>query len=569
MKRIISLLLCLCLLAEAFSASAVAIGSTVSFTVATEAGSNAYQKALLTLEDWLFALNERFGGALRGLRLLPQEEPPFPKAKVTAKTLWLLDRPEGDAALALGSLQGVLANCSETQLLFRDGAYRQYLEYADADVIEMSGPEAEPAALLKAFADRLNGYVLCDGTGAQAAVSVAGVLQAVVIPEGLQTAAEAAGLACLEDVRGWTDHTLRRSRYFCRLSRTVAFSQPVSYAPKLVDYAVMAGAYFGFSDSEDQTACKMTYAFLRDNAVVFGWNPALGEYGTVAALSQLNACLIPADHACNVSVLSGFPSADLKQALTPEPAAQTPHHTVCLFMSDGDNLQWIVTAFNNASHFGSPLRGKFPVAWGLPASLNAAAPTMAKWLYANAAPGDEYILQISGLGYTFPSKWTNPFALRRMYGSLSEQMAKADLHVAAVLDDGGFNHRSLDVLAGQESVDGVFYLDYSDYAGMKGAARLSHGKPIVGAKYKLWYGQPGGSPEEIAAAVNAASTDPSDPDAYSLIVIHAWSGLDEAGNFAGYGDTMAAVDRMVAAFGPDVRLVSPSAFITQLTDALS
>ena len=118
-------------------------------------------------------------------------------------------------------------------------------------------------------------------------------------------------------------------------------------------------------------------------------------------------------------------------------------------------------------------------------------------------------------------------------------------------------------------MDGVFYLDYSDYAGMKGAARLSHGKPIVGAKYKLWYGQPGGSPEEIAAAVNAASTDPSDPDAYSLIVIHAWSGLDEAGSFAGYGDTMAAVDRMVAAFGPDVRLVAPSAFITQLTDALS
>ena len=79
---------------------------------------------------------------------------------MTAKTLWLLDRPEGDAALALGSLQGVLANCSETQLLFRDGAYRQYLEYADADVIEMSGPEAQPDALLKAFADRLNGYVL-------------------------------------------------------------------------------------------------------------------------------------------------------------------------------------------------------------------------------------------------------------------------------------------------------------------------------------------------------------------------------------------------------------------------
>ncbi len=571
MKIITSILLCLCLLAGPLPAAAAVDGIAASSrSVSTEAGGNPIQGALLFLEDLLFDMNERFRETLRGMNLLPEKEPAFPKAKVASKTLWLLDPPEGDAALLLGSLQGVLANASETQILFRDGSYPQYLEYADANVIEKSGPETRPDALLNAFADVLSGYVLCDAAGAQAAVSVAGVLQAVVVPESLQNAAEAAGLPMLEDARGWTDQTLRSSRYFCRLSRRVAFSQPVAYAPKLVDYAVMAGAYFGFSDSEKLHECRKMYAFLQDNAVVFGWNPVLGEHDTVEALSSLNACLIAADHACNFSVLSGFPSVDLKQAAVAETAPEeTPHHTVCLFMSDGDNLQWILTNFNRASHFASPLRGQFPMGWGLPASLNDSAPTMASWLYANAAPGDEFILQISGLGYTFPSKWNNPFALRRMDRALSEKMAKADLHIAAVLDDGGFSHRALDVLAGQESVNGVFYLDYSDYAGMKGAARLSHGKPIVSAKYKLWYGLPGCSPEEIAASVNAASRDPSTPDAYSLIVIHAWSGLDEQGNFAGSGDTMAAVGRMVSAFAPDVRLVSPSAFVSALAEVMN
>ena len=571
MKKTISVLLCACLLAVLLPSLPAQAGAAMRAPASVADGFN---EALDRAEDLLFRLSETLRSFLRGLdvtgRLFGEDEAvPFPKAKVRAEKLLLLPRPEGDAALALGSLQGVLANVSGTQLLFRDGAYGAYLECADVRIEERAGESASPGALLKEFAPFVNGYVLCDGAGAQAAVSVAGVLHAAVIPESLREAAEAAGLPLLEDARGWTDGTLRRSRYFGMLSRTVAFSQPVSLAPKLVDYAVMCGGYFGFSDSDSRWDCRKTYAFLRDNAVVFGWNPVLGEYGTVAALSSLNACLIPADHACNLSVLSGFPSAGLKQTVREEEAGTEPGHTVCLFMSDGDNLQWMLTAFTDGAHFGSPLRGRFPMGWGVPASLNTAAPAMAEWLYRNASENDEFLLQLSGLGYTFPSKWSNPFALRRMDRALSEEMERSDLRIAAVLDDGGFSCRSLDVLAANRGVSAVFYLDFADYAGLNGAARLSHGKPVVSARYKLWQGAPGGSPEEIAAAVNAAPKDPADPDAYSLIVVHAWSGLDGGGNFTGYGDTMAAVERMVAAFDGDVRVVTPSVFASALADAIS
>lgn len=572
MKKLFSVGLCCCLLL-ACCLPVVFPTKASAFDLAQGNGLSVPEEALLRLEDWLFAFSERLRALFGCLDFScggeKEDAAPFPRAKVCAEKLLLMDPPQGDEALALASLQGVLANVSATQLLFRSGAWRQYTEYmTDVATEELTGERATAAFLLKEFAPLVGGYVLCDEKGAQAAVSVAAVLQAVVIPESLQSAAEDAGMTCWEDARGWTDKTLRRSRYFRQLSQTVAFSQPVSYAPRLVDYAVMAGAYCGYSDSDRESDCRRTYSFLRSNAVVLGWNSALGEYGTVAALSSLNACLIPADHACNLSVLSGFPSVALRQEVAaPEQAAEAGH-TVCLFMSDGDNLQWMLTQFTGASHFGSPLRGRFPMGWGLPACLNAAAPTMARWLYDNRTAEDEMIMQLSGLGYTFPSRWKDPFALRRMYGLLGEQMADMDLRVAAVLDDGGFSHRAIDSLTAQVGVAGVFYLDYKDYAATGGAMRLFRGKPVIGAKYKLWADSPGGSPEEIAAAVNASCKAPADPDAYSLIVIHAWSGLDENGRFAAYGDTMAAVDRMVSAFDEDVRIVPPTQFVQMAARAM-
>ena len=274
----------------------------------------------------------------------------------------------------------------------------------------------------------------------------------------------------------------------------------------------------------------------------------------------MNICLIPADHGSNYSTLSGFGAAAPRQKTVAPSGAPARARTVCLVMTDGDNLQWMTTQFTDAAHYGSPLRGAVPLGWGVPASLPSVAAPMAAYLYDGMTENDEFITQISGLGYTFPSAWTNKTAFEVMANQLAEQMAKADTRIAAVLDDGGFGSGALDTLLGQPGIDALFYFDYADYAGCGGAVRTVNGKPIVSARYKLWAGIDGGSPEEIAAAVNASSDDPSSLDSYALIAVHAWSGLDGNGAFAPYGDTMAAVKRLADAFGPDVRIVTPGAF---------
>ena len=485
----------------------------------------------------------------------------YPTAAVTAKRLILVDYPAADEALTVGSLQGILANTSETQILVRDGAYQKYLPYtgAQAAALRADGSRWNTVSLLAEFGHFARGYVLCDDAGAAAAVSVAAALQAVIVPETLEDAAKSAGLEMREDVRGWDDTTLRKSPYFSLLSDTI--EQPVSLAPKLVDLAVMAGAYFGYSDSTDAKAHKKTFSFLKDNAVIFGWNPVLGEYTTVLSLSQINMCLIPADHGSNYSTLSGLSGRTLAQKTADMPSGTERAHTVCLVMSDGDNLQWMTTQFTNEKHYGSAIRGEFPLGWGVPASIDTLAAPMAEYLFDRMSENDEFITHISGLGYTYPSKWTNKTALGVMAGQLAEQMEKTDTHIAAVLDDGGFHSAALDTILSQDGIDALFYFDYADYAGYKGEIRTVGGKPIISAKYRLWSGIDGCSPEQIAAQINASSTDPDALDSYSLVVIHAWSGLDGDGNFVEGGDTMRAVERLVQALGDDVRIVTPGEFV--------
>ena len=77
-------------------------------------------------------------------------------------------------------------------------------------------------------------------------------------------------------------------------------------APRMLDYAVMSGAYVWYDAAANRAEHTNAFRFLQDNALIFGWTNDLGEHDTVASASWLNACLIPADWACNLSVLSGF-----------------------------------------------------------------------------------------------------------------------------------------------------------------------------------------------------------------------------------------------------------------------
>ncbi len=515
-----------------------------------------------------------------------EEQPPMeelfesaiPKAGTSAKILYSIAEPGNFSdKLTLATLQGLAAQGSDEQILVQGGAVSNYQRYITRQwgCSIKTTVDKNPVSLknlLAHYAPMLNGYILAssDSTSdsGNVAISLAGLLNAAVATPDNQAVCEEVGLTCLLDVTDKNDSWLRSSEYWEQLNKQIAVEQPLSMVPKLADYAVMSKAYFSFYDGHSASEHKAKFDYLDADAVVFGYNNTLGEYDTVASFSELNINMIPSDHAYNLSTLSGFYLGTAAQKTERQfEEKSTGVHTVCLIMSDGDNVQWMMNDFTTSDKwFASAQRGQFSMGWGLPTTAIDLTAPMVSYLYDKMNDTDEFIMQLGGLGYTFPSKWSTA-AKNEMAAKAAEYMKRTDLHYAEILDDHGFTTRNLAAFTKQDGIDGLFYIDYGNYAEYQGKILWSNNKPIVSARYRLWTDTQDGSIEAIARAVNAASTDPTNSDSYSFIIVHAWSGLSGS-RLVPNGNTMDAVAKLVSQFDNDVEVVTPSEFMTRIQNNL-
>ena len=75
-----------------------------------------------------------------------------------------------------------------------------------------------------------------------------------------------------------------------------------------------------------------------------------------------------------------------------------------------------------------------------------------------------------------------------------------NMKYAEILDDEAFSAEHFEPFTKQEGIDGIFYIDYWNYAGMKGDILWSNEKPVVSAKYRLWAELEDGQVDYIANA---------------------------------------------------------------------
>lgn len=497
-----------------------------------------------------------------------------PKAQVQVKGIYLIDEPSTFSdKLTLATLQGLISNKCEDQIIIKNASFDNF-KYDLFNTwkchlnTKVDNKSLNLENLIAHYKNNVSGYILCaNDTNSQSgnvAVSLAGLLDAIVVTPANKALCDKAGLTCVLDATNLDDAWLRSSQYFNQLNKNIAFEQPLSMAPKLIDYAVMSKSYINFYNGNIAKEHANMYNFLNDGAIVFGYNNTLGEYQTVLSFSGENIQMVPSDHAYNLSTYSSINLNALTQKTEKVSEEATPNvHTVCLVLSDGDNLQWYTNDFTTSSKWWSNRnRGSFAMGWGIPSTMIDTAPVASKYLYSKMTAKDEFVLQLSGLGYTFPSRWTKS-ERDKMAKTLAEYMKRSDISYAEILDDNGFNTQSLSSFTQQDGIDGLFYIDYSNYAGHNGEILWSNGKPIVSARYRLWADLPNSSIEYISNSINSADTDPSKASSYSFIIVHAWSGLT-SGNLVPNGNTMDAVAKLVASFDSDVKVVTPSEFMNRI-----
>lgn len=496
----------------------------------------------------------------------------LPKAPYQAKKVYVMPVPAFDEAVTLGTLQGLISTKGTEQIYIKANAtYDLWLNEMKSSFGVTTEEGLTTWDLITKFKNSISGYILCKSTmgtypGTTGSVNIdrsvnvantlAKQLNAIVVTQVNKAKVDSLGLTCVLDVTGWDEiKLLSMQEYMSKLNKNLAVEQKPIFGANLRDYAVMSNSLLFFSLNAEAKRTQFIQT-LNKGAAVFGWgDPEKGEIGFVSEVSKvLSGYTIPSDHSYNLSTLSGFKLETVKQK-TNITAKKENKHTVCFMLTDGDNIQFYLGGFNDRKWFGNALRGSFKMGWGIPPTLiDLAAPTTS-WYMKNMTANDGFVIQVGGLGYTYPSLQEKDM-LKKQVTQLNDYMRRTDTNIVQVVGNRTINDLATwDIYTEQPNIDGLMYIDYNNYALYRGKIIWSNNKPIVSARYNLWgngdgtYLAPGGSPDEVIKLVNAASTDPTSSDSYTLVDVHCWS--------MGVTD----VKKVVDGFGPNVRVVTPQEFI--------
>ena len=460
----------------------------------------------------------------------------------------------------IGTLQGLLASTSTEQIYIRPlaGGYDTWLQ----DLVDNYGvervDETDAMSLLDYFKSEVDGYLLYQvgDSSINAATSLAGLERAVVVEQSIESQVSALGLGLILDLRGqdeaWVLANYGRTPQSRRGRRAEG-----SFEHSLRDYAVLSNA-FTFYDGNSAFRNQVLDG-LNSNSAMYGWGDALlGEDVFIRAGSERGNFTIPADHAHNLSALSGFPSIQQDQPAEPALTADPDTHYVAFLFTDGDNLQWTLGNLqSDPKWFSSPVSRQFrhglgASAFGGPQRTHGHEVVLRQ--RASGVGRDGFVAGPSGGGYLYPSLFPGA-ELNEHVDELAQWMALADLSVVEILDfDSQLETELWDIYTAQEQIEGLLYLEYGDHAEPQGRVVWSNGKPVVAPRVKLWNGLPDSDPATILSRINQAPRDPTNWEGYSLVIVGVWE------------HSLEEIQSIIDGFSPDTRVVTPNALVRLMTD---
>ena len=389
-----------------------------------------------------------------------------PQLPAPAKELQVADvrALSKDQRILLTSLQGIV-NRKQPRI---------FLATSDDDlfwlkVMQQQGATGTPATvsdpmtLVAMFRSEIQGAVVADPkvyVSPDIAVDLAGLDDVVIATPEL---ASQLGLPIVDDLRGKFHDDAEALAY----ARTQLLPRANPYLSICIDPAILdsgaidhiiAGRGLAFwvtgpksqglpgaNAGAERAELERTLAAMPLCAAVHGfwWHGdgvGLQEPDGVGLASSYGKVTTVSDYTGNFSVYEGIRVPSLKQKARPAPPALDRSKVyVALTMSDGDNLCTWRGYFRK--YFQDPARGTIPVGWGMAPTLLDCAPVMARWYYEQASAQDEFICDVSGVGYMYPSKWGTKLqdregAFREFYRWTDQYMGRMDMKTIRLMDVG-------------------------------------------------------------------------------------------------------------------------------------
>jgi hypothetical protein len=498
----------------------------------------------------------------------PRPYPTFqPKSPAPARHLLVAD-VEGltsDEKVLLSSLQGIV-NRKQPRIYLIFGPQDRFWLDAMQDNGETGAPVpiADPLSLVSRFRNEIDGAVVPDPqvyVTPQLCVDIAGVDNLIVATPDL---AKLLNVPVQIDLRGRfkddadADH-YARTVLMPRMNPYLAISIDSPFDTGAIDQIVAArGMSFwvtgpneqnrpGANETAELSEVEAILAQMPLNAVVRGYwysrgdGNGIDEGPGVSLASRFGKATVVSDYITNLSVLSGVSIPRLRQK--PRPAAPQLDRTkvyIAVIVSDGDNLCTWQNVFQH--YFQDPLHGTFPIAWGMGPSLIDVAPTIAKWYYDHAAPNDEFVCDVSGIGYIYPPDWAT--ALRDRDGALKDfykwtvaYMDRMDMNGIRIM---GVQPTDIANVGALLPKTRFLVPDYG-YAGEASLDEMSYSIPTGQSVFRA---VTGGNPRSMAAELRSrvGNTRPAFVNAFVV----------------NWGNNLSDIKAALDALGPDYVPVTPS-----------
>jgi hypothetical protein len=428
------------------------------------------------------------------------------------------------------------------------------------------------------------------------ATSLAGLLDGIIIEEGLEAQASAHGLKLLVDVRNKTQKWCFET-YKARFNPRLLCTQDPQ-KPHVRDLAVAHRAFALYGD--DETALE-AMKWLEPLSPIVGWNGG-DEFRTTRTSSVYGHLQTATDWCMNLPVLM----AGSERSEPPEVKGFDPREidwgdqrsTVSFVSSDGDNVQWLEgNFFGDPSFWANPDRGRIPFGWSTcfahlaqlcPPAVSHAAKTHSR---------NDHFLEWGG-GYYYPDLFAQErperWALLARHARQTWAWMRRN-HTPVI----GFNvsepdspaaRKAFEVFAGQtDGLLAILVFKYSPYEGGEGKIfwvkdRRGVDIPVITARYSIWEhsnSRPrSGTPAKVAREIReTVARSPRDQlPRHDWVIVHVWSyfrrapGPDEeaenipqeaaatGGGLRGYAPALWCAERLQG----DVRVVPPEELIWRI-----
>lgn len=482
-------------------------------------------------------------------------------------------RSENNRFIAMQTLQGVISRTDRPRVWIDAGDKTFVAHLTENYGIQFDWTYAQDFdALLERLKPYTSGryvlYAIGDKPSITAATTMAGLLDAVAIDVNLEAAAQAKGYVQAMDVRG-KDCRWVYENYRDQLNdqAVVVHTNDIRHHPSFAHLRDW-GPALKILDwwYKDEPYSRRVYASMAPCSPVYGWqDPTTEDEGLSVRLhSEEGLFQIPSDWMLNLSVHASMGPAlkdkkFVQKVSRQKPVREDSVHYVTFIMSDMDN---ILTEIGTNSFYSTPKfyanrhRGQFPMSWGMAPSLAELSPAGIDMWYSKATPNDAFVAYC-GLGYFYPSVAPHMQThMKRLSGFLDRADLRTLLIIDYLLPKRDLNddyYQTAKWFTQLDQLRGLFYMEYVKYAPHGGKIFWFDEKPMVTARFDFrteeFYPAVRSTPSALARSINALPKDPSRPEGYTFVTVHAWS--------KGMDDIHAAIQLLDS----DVRVVNAEDFI--------